>query len=190
VALAQAYGAPQDFIATKEKEAVKPGFHVAYDVRPSPLGGQGLFAAQLIPQHSLIWKYAPGRNVVEYRGAEAVHAHVASLPSQEARRDWLAHVYACDGAVVEILDDGRWWNHSGTPNTGSGVGGDWDSTYALRDIHAGEELLDDYGVYEYPDWLRALFHEHGVPTDFVEIKAPENRNRGGGGGGIGGSSDG
>ena len=178
MALAQAHGTPQDFIATKEKEATKPGFHVAYEVRPSPLGGHGLFAAQHVPQHALIWKYAPGRNVVEFRGEEAVRAHMALLPTSEARRDWLAHVYACDGAVVEILDDGRWWNHSEAPNTGSGVGGDWDSTYALRDIQAGEELLDDYGTYEYPDWLLALYQVHGVPTDFVQIKAPENRGHG------------
>jgi hypothetical protein len=38
----------------------------------------------------------------------------------------------------EITDDGKYWNHSEEPNTVSGVNGDWDSTFAKRDILAGE----------------------------------------------------
>ena len=55
------------------------------------------------------------------------------------------HVFLVDGKVNEILDDGCMWNHSEDPNTYSGFQGDWDSSYARRDIQIGEELLDDYG---------------------------------------------
>jgi hypothetical protein len=51
-----------------------------------------------------------------------------------------------------------------------GVNGDWDSTYAKRDIVEGEELLDDYGVYDHPEWLISLYQEYEVPNDFVVNK--------------------
>ena len=168
VELDQQYGTPQDFIVVKG--SVKPGFHVEYEVRQSSLGGQGLFAMQQIPQHALIWKYVLNQNIREFRSEADVRAHLSSLPSRVAQCDWLSHVYAYAGAINEILDNGRLWNHSEDPNTCSGVGGDWDSTFAKRDIAIGEELVDDYGVYEYPDWLLALYSEYGIPIDFVVIK--------------------
>lgn len=53
----------------------------------------------------------------------------------------------------QILDDAKMWNHSETPNTGLPPAGDalgycFESSYAIRDIKSGEELLDDYGIYE------------------------------------------
>ena len=38
-------------------------------------------------------------------------------------------------------------------------------------IPAGEELLDDYGLYEYPPWYDALCAEFGVDRSFVDRKA-------------------
>ena len=35
---------------------------------------------------------------------------------------------------------------------------------------AGEELLDDYGTYEYPQWLAGLFDAHQVATDYFVVK--------------------
>ena len=54
-----------------------------------------------------------------------------------------------DGGVLSYTDDDAdYWNHSDSANTGFGPGPDSDpySTYALRDIKKGEELLDDYGT--------------------------------------------
>jgi hypothetical protein len=31
-----------------------------------------------------------------------------------------------------------------------------ESTYATRDIDIGEELFDDYGYYDYPEWFVEL----------------------------------
>ena len=75
--------------------------------------------------------------------------HLSSLPSIEAKEDWLIHAYMDNGSVNEILDNGGLWNHSKDPNTGYGPSSDSDpnSSYAIRDIKKGEELLDDYGTY-------------------------------------------
>ena len=62
--------------------------------------------------------------------------------------------------VIEILGDGKYWNHSATPNTGAPP--DAIHTWALRDIKKGEQLLDDYGVYDNPPFFQRLCKQFGV----------------------------
>jgi hypothetical protein len=93
----------------------------------------------------LIWKFALNVNVKPYNDEASVRKHLESLSTQEEKYFFISHVYHCEGVLNEILDDACMWNHSDTPNTCSGFNGDWDSTYAARDILPGEELLDDYG---------------------------------------------
>jgi hypothetical protein len=90
------------------------------------------------------------------------------------------HVYIFNGRLNEILDDERMCNHSEAPNAGFPPhGGDeycYESSYAIRDIKAGEELLDDYGMFEYPEWYDALCAEYGVNRDFVSRKPAPARS--------------
>ena len=132
---------------------IPAGFQVAYEVKESPYG-QGVFSKQFILKGTLIWKYKRGTNVTSYRTVEEVRARLGQL-SKEEQEFFMSHVYLYDGYMNEILDDGRMWNHSETPDTGQSMD-DVQSTYAIRDIQEGEELLDDYGVYEYPDWFVEL----------------------------------
>jgi len=166
IELAKKYAVPQDFIT--KKEFVKPGFHVKYEVKPSPFGGVGLFAAEYIPANALIWKFAKNLNVKTYVGEAECRKHLSTLPTKEEQYEWISHVYCFDGCVNEICDDAKLWNHSETPNTSSGYGGDWDSTYAARNIEPGEELLDSYSAYEYPPFYIALCKEYDVPLDFID----------------------
>jgi len=167
VQLASTWRVPQDFIQVK-----RAGFHVRISVRPSsnPALGLGVFAEERIAKDELIWKLIRGVNVASYAGEEEVKRHLATLPSREARVEWLSHVYCDSGVVNEILDEGKMWNHSETPNTYSGVNGDFESTYAKVDIEQGEELLDDYGLYEYPEFFLALCKEYDIPNDFFVRK--------------------
>ena len=67
--------------------------------------------------NALIWKFSPGNNIKIYIDENEVRTHLETL-SPEDKYFWLSHVYFCGGAVNEILDDGKLWNHSETPNTG------------------------------------------------------------------------
>ncbi len=76
------------------------------------------------------------------------------------------------------MDDGKYWNHSETPNTGDApedVCGfaDSESTYSTQDIQEGEQLLDDYGKYEYPQWILDLYREFNISLDYITIKSRE-----------------
>ena len=133
--------------------SVAAGFHVPYEVRETAYG-KGLFVTVDVPSGTLLWKCtigpkgSPGVNVYSFKTEEEARARLAELSDSEARY-WMDHVYMFDGKLNEILDDGKLWNHSETPCTGlppaGGADYDWESSYSVRDIKAGEELLDDYG---------------------------------------------
>ncbi len=167
IELAKKYNVPQDFIVKKDFK--KPGFHIPYEIKESTYG-LGIFVKEFVPANTLIWRFANTLNIKTYANEEECREYLKQLGNKEAQYEWLSHVYMFDGVVNEILDDGKMWNHSEEPNTYSGYNGDYDSTYSLRDIAAGEELLDDYGQYEYPEWFMQLLNEYNVPIDFVNIK--------------------
>ncbi len=78
---------------------------------------------------------------------------------------------------AQITDDGKYWNHCEEPNTGPcpddvPVGGCAFSSYATRDIAPGEELLDDYGKYEYPGWFLSLYRQFNHSIDYITLKDP------------------
>ena len=43
--------------------------------------------------------------------------------------------------------------------------------FALRDIAAGEELLEDYGTFEHPQWYYDLHDQYGAPHDYFDKSA-------------------
>lgn len=162
----------------------KCGFHVRYEVKESAFG-KGLYVLDDIPIGSLVWKYSPGKagdadvNVAVYTTEAETRAHLNSLATHEDRVSWVDHVYMFEGKLNEILDDGLLFNHSEEPCTGMPPAGEqycFESTYAIRDIKAGEQLLDDYGLYGYPPWYTAMTVEFGVARDsFVCIKEEPKR---------------
>lgn len=117
--------------------------------------------------------------MVAYPTEASARSKLSEL-SQEEGRWWLDHAYASDGVLYEILDCGGMWNHSGdSPNCGLPPTGspeyDWEGGYSTRDIHAGDELLCDYGLFDYPEWVTRLCKEYGVDRSFVQIKTAPDR---------------
>lgn len=157
VELAAEFSVGLDFIV--QKDSTKPGFHVSYEIRESPIAGKGIFTTEFIPKGTLIWKYCPDVNVRTFEGEEQVTEYLVTMCPEE-RRFFVHHMYVDGGLAIEILDDANYWNHSDKPNTNSD-GEDRMSTYAARDIEAGEELLDDYDTYEYPQWFVDLGKRYG-----------------------------
>ena len=153
----------------------KSGFHVKYEVKETKLG-LGLFVMEPVAKGTLLWSYKKGENILSLQGEEETRQHLATLQTDVARRDWLEHAYHDGGTLNYILDDGGLWNHSAVPNTGGQEDGlDSLSSYALRDLAAGEELLDDYGTYEYPVWLVRLCKEYQVDMEYFDLPSQGER---------------
>jgi uncharacterized protein len=113
-------------------------------VAPSAIHGLGLFAVEPIPKGTPVWRLAPGFD------REVPAREVAALPplAQEHTR-WFSWVNRDNGRAVLSGDHACFMNHSPTPNTGMAPdAAPADTTVALRDIAAGEELTCDYFAFD------------------------------------------
>ena len=145
-----------------------------YELRNSAIAGQGIFAKVAIARGTLVWRYEVGVSVSEHNET-SLRARLEGMSADEAR-DLLEHVYTWEGAVIEILDDAKVWNHAADNNTGNHPDeakgdGDGMSSYARRDIVAGEELTDDYATFEDIPWYEAICVEHGATSCVVVGRA-------------------
>ena len=114
---------------------------IEYEKKDSGLGiGEGLFAKSFVPAGTLIWKYSAGVNVLQY-DAKAAANRLALLPTLEEAQNWLDLTYGFFGMLNEIIDDGRFMNHSTEPNCKTRETG---YVYSIKDIGAGEQLFEDY----------------------------------------------
>jgi uncharacterized protein len=111
---------------------------VETELRPSTIHGAGVFLLQPVAKGGLIWRFDARIDRV-YTPDE-----VASLPTHvqtflETYCTWHEGV----GLFVLCGDNGRYFNHSETPNTVSN-GISFGEDHALRDLAMGEELTSDY----------------------------------------------
>lgn len=162
-------GMPSRNAAAATGDALDPaGFVAEYELRKSEVAGIGIFATAPIPRGALIWR-ADERSVSKHTAASLM-SRIAALSAAEGV-DLLEHIYTWGGEAIEIVGDGKFWNHSrakqntGCHPDGNGDGrGDGVSSYALRDIEAGEELLDDYAAYDLLPWFEQICTKHGAQS--------------------------
>lgn len=110
-------------------------------VAPSRLEGVGVFAGEAIQAGTLIWKLDPGFDRLVPKDS------VLGLdPAVRAFIERYAYPLMADPNLLVVeLDNGRFMNHSPTPNTRFD---DPDAGYAITDIAADEEILCDYGEFD------------------------------------------
>lgn len=137
---------------------------VNYEIGKDAWGGFGVFAAEKILKGTLVWNYDDANiNTLDEKLAKNLCSNPLII------RDILtANYFDASGQMVDLRNDpGRYFNHSRSPNVSLGSVIGWNdyyakSTFALRDIEIGEELLDDYRTYgEVPKWYQELLKKHG-----------------------------
>lgn len=136
---------------------------IPYEVRDSEFG-RGLFTTAFVPSGTLVWRYENGVNIREY-DSQSASAHLATLSFQESQR-FLDLTYGQRGLLCEVLDDGKYMNHSECPNCKTSTGG---NTYAIRDIEIGEELYEDYKSFDHPDFLYPLLDKYECAPEYYEL---------------------
>jgi uncharacterized protein len=110
----------------------------------SPLHGLGVFASEVIPSGTAVWRFTPGFDL------ELDPAVLARQPDHFRER--LLHYGYIDprlGRYILCCDDARFLNHSDDPNMTPDFTLDRHGVdIAIREIAAGEELTVDYGLLE------------------------------------------
>ena len=119
-------------------------------VAASPIEGLGVYADEFIPSSTLVWQL--NRDfVATFKRAELEQfpPHIREFVEKYSFPD------SEDESLLYVeLDNGRFMNHSETPNTDFTA---FNNGYALRDIEAGEEITCNY--YEFDSTFRG-FGEH------------------------------
>jgi uncharacterized protein len=117
---------------------------VKTELKPSPISGIGLYAAEFIPKGTLIWKFVPQIDIrldlQEYERLKKTYDF--STVDKYIYKSKLTNTYILCG------DDGRFINHSSNPNTIDTQENAEGLTIASRDIQAGEEITSDYAAFD------------------------------------------
>jgi SET domain-containing protein len=113
-------------------------------VAPSAIHGMGLFAVDVIPKGTAVWRFEKGFD------REFSPEEFAALPADaQAHIRWFAYVDRDTGGRVLSGDHTCFMNHAPDPNTGAILDAVPPiTTLALRDIAAGEELTCDYQAFD------------------------------------------
>lgn len=101
----------------------------------SAIHGIGLIAQEFIPLGTRVWEAREGFDLL--LDEERLRRLSASARAQVL---WYAYWDPQRRVFVLSADDDRFTNHSDDPNTAN----DGEATFAVRDIHPGEEITWDY----------------------------------------------
>lgn len=110
-------------------------------VGPSSIHGLGLIAQENIPKGTMVWKLAPGFDVL------LTDSDFSALP--DVAQAVVLHYGHYDNSLkchVLSVDDDRFTNHSDSAN----VRFYGDHAIAVEDIAMGEEITDNYTEYGKP----------------------------------------
>jgi SET domain-containing protein len=108
---------------------------------PSAIEGLGVFAGEFIERGRLLWSLNPKFDIfVEQSEIDGFPPHMQDFIARYA----YPHL-EMPGVVIVDSDNGRFMNHSLTPNTDFRI---FDKGYALVDIAQGEELTCNYHEFD------------------------------------------
>ena len=144
---------------------------VAFELKDAGDIGVGIFVTRAVMKGAMIWRYSAGINVNVYDAKSAI-SQLEKFTTRAEARNFLDLTYGLKDLLHEIKDEGRFMNHSDTPNcvTDKNLG----HTYAARDIDAGEQLFEDYTTFDHPDFLYDLLEKYQCAPDYYPLPRREN----------------
>ena len=110
-------------------------------VAPSAIEGLGVFAGEFIERGRLMWSLNPKFDIFIY--GEEIEGLTPHMQNFIARYSY-PHL-EMPGVVVVDSDNGRFMNHTLTPNTDFRI---FDKGYALVDIAQGDEITCNYHEFD------------------------------------------
>lgn len=112
------------------------------------VNGFGLFAKTNFSTGDIIYK----KNY--YKIPQPIMDTLFSCNSEDANLLILEKIWGHENDYYISLNIDQYINHSSNPNSLHGI--------ALRDIYAGEEILEDYSSFDNEDWFQNINKDKGV----------------------------
>ncbi len=114
-------------------------------IQSSDVAGMGLFANELIPKGTYIWRFKKGFDI-------RVDKNYPETLQEPAKSFFMTYAYQNPDTMNYVLcaDDARFFNHSDTPNTYCVADPEDEdaANVASCDIQAGEEITIDYREFD------------------------------------------
>ncbi len=143
-------------------------------LKESSIHGIGLFATEFIPQGTEIWRFTPGFDMRFTR--EQILAFPQAVQAYLCMYSWRSKksMLYCFSS-----DNDKFVNHSEQSNVISEYrdGEDEVVTVAVRDIHVGEEIVDDYNSFEAEYSEGNVLDEIAVRLNLEDELDPRHKNR-------------
>lgn len=133
---------------------------------PSSVHGIGLFAAEDIPAHTVVWKF---NNHIDKVFSELAFLRICQGLDDFGLKHFLNSCYRRAGRYFYLTDNARFINHS--DRLDNIIFADDNAEVTVRDINAGEELLENYyHAYDSGDFF---FQELFDPDPYTYVLALE-----------------
>lgn len=106
---------------------------------PSPIDGLGVFSEQFIPAGTIVWQWHEG---IDRKIPLELIDKLPEIPREYMKKyGWIENDY-----FIICIDNEQFINHSDNPNCI--FTDDGNTALAARDIHIGEELTQNYKLYD------------------------------------------
>ena len=129
-------------------------------VAPSAIEGLGVFASEFIERGRLLWSLNPKFDIFVYQ--DEIEGFPPHMQDFIARYGY-PHL-EMPGVVIVDSDNGRFMNHTLTPNTDFRI---FDKGYALVDIAPGDEITCNY--HEFDPSFRGFFPSPKAATQDARL---------------------
>jgi len=133
------------------------------EIKPSAVHALGIFAKVDIPKGTVWWRVEENQLIHLTRFHYETIAATPATPMVDALlASFLHHGYFVKrfDAILFIPDTGRFTNHSSTPNSMVCPDSNGLCSMANRDISAGEEIFENYALYDKCPWAK-MYGEFG-----------------------------
>ena len=139
--------------------------NIQYEIRVNKYG-KGIYVMEDVKKNTCIWTYKLNDNVFEYSAEQSI-SHLEHLPNLEEQQRFLELTFGKGDKLCLITDDGKYVNHSDTPNCKTDlING---NCYSLRDIKKDEEILEDYNNFTHPSFLFPLLEKYNSEPTYYTI---------------------
>jgi hypothetical protein len=145
--------------------------NIHYEIRETAYG-KGLFTLEAVKAGTCIWSYKLNKNVFEYDEQQSI-AYLQSMTTLREQQRFLDSSFGKGSVLCLINDDGQYVNHADASECNCQTDLTTGHCYAIEDLVAGEQILEDYSSFTHPPFLFPLLKQYDCEPDYYALPKPK-----------------